>query len=68
MQERPGRLLLVLGRNRGLYVLTWFSDDKLWKCCNVAFFVATGFRVLCLDTVVTVGFVSRQDLVLAGGS
>ena len=25
-------------------------DDKLWKCHNKAFLVATGFRLLCRDS------------------
>ena len=37
------------------------SNDKLWKCRNMAFLVATGFQVLCYDSVATVGFMSRQD-------
>ena len=33
------------------------SDDKLWKCHNMAFLVATGFLVLCCDSgfCVTIG-------------
>ena len=49
----------------GLCVATLFSSDKLWKCRNMALFVATGFRVLCLDSVATGfslgrGFLSRD--------